>query len=1030
MKKIITFSVILFCVLKVSSQQQTKGLPNSKPKKIRCYTDEAIKAARLSNPNIETEAQFETWLAKKNLERKANQVNGTLGTITNYYLPIVFHIIHSGEAVGSGTNISQALINAQVTQLNKDFGNLSGSTYSVASTTGIKFGLATTSPTGATLSEPGIDRISYSSKGWTAPPYDGSSTYFDGTIKPASIWDPSRYVNVWICDQSTSGLLGIATFPASSTLSGLDNLETNQTAGVVIEVTSVGSKTTSSDCGVSNQYDMGRTVTHELGHFFGLRHIWGDASSCASATDYCNDTPKSLVENYGKPVHPKPNSCGTVDEMFENFMDYTDDQILNTFTANQADRIQTVMLNSPRRVSLATSTVGKTLPSNNSIGFDNCLGTTIVSEKGTTGTTNRYTDINIPLAAESAASGNATLTFTTAAISGTSAPALAVAGVDYQILTPTVSFTNGDITKNVVVRIIDNAKVDGRRGFALTYNISGAGVVAGSLPQTMNIIINDDDNIIIGQNTINLLNESFNDGNMPSGWSTFKSASYNSQWVIGSNGTAGGTAPNAYISSSTTTKPNTYTTTTSSAGAVLETPLIEGYRVASLGNLSFKFKVKGRTYSTTNGTGHYGQLFFTSADDLNNNYNDYGTVTGNTGNGPWGNTSTLQTGTPSIASSFLNNSRFYVDFYWAVTSTSAASNPGLNIDDVVLSATPWNVETTISNSYTFNTQSGSSNIFRNAVNNKAIASITAQSVNVDNVVASITESGTDRPTFNSGATTYYRSRKTFKIIPGNASNATNTITLYFTQAEIAAWSTSFTNAKIMKIDEGVDLGLQIISTSNAIIANTSVTDKLTTDGYVAFTATFNGYGQYVIVEQAAVLPLQWGLFTGHLDGSKVALKWNTFNESNNNGFEVERATNTSDFIKIGFVNAQNNKTNNYNFIDNNINLGNRYNYRLKQIDNYGKFSYSSVISILYSGKDKYINVYPNPISSKLFIQIGNAIAGKSEVVITDILGKIVFSNKNVQNNSIEIATSNWSKGTYFATIKTIEGEQTFKVIKE
>ena len=1035
MKQTLLFTLFLCLGSLVFSQRNLNSIPKQKSNKIRCFTVEALNQKRQANSNLETDEQFENWIAQKTAERKsAAAARGeNVETITNYYLPIVFHIIHSGQPVGSGTNLSQAVINSQVAQLNKDFGNLSGSPYAAASTTGIKFGLATTNPTGTTLAEPGIDRIFYTSKGWTAPPYDGSDAYFEGTIKPNSIWDPTRYVNVWVCDQSASGLLGIATFPASSTLQGLDNAETNTTAGVVVEVTSIGSKFTSPDCGITNSYDMGRTLTHELGHFFGLRHTWGDATSCGTATDYCNDTPVALYENYGKPAHPKPNSCGTADEMFENYMDYTDDQLLNTFTLNQTDRIQTVMLNSPRRVSLATSTVGKVLPTSNTIAFDNCVGILSVSEKGTTGTTNRYTDINIPLSVEGAASANATLTFNVSAITGTGAPTLAVAGVDYQILSSTLDFVSTDATKNYVLRILDNAKIDGRRGFKLTYTVSGSGVTVGTKAQSLNVYINDDDDIIVGQNTINILNESFATGTMPTGWNTFKSSAYLSQWVIGSNGDAGGSAPNAYISADATSKPNTYTGLPSGStfvGAVLETPLIEAYKVQALGSLQFKFKVKGRTYSSTTGTGHYGQLFFTSADDPNNNYNQYGITSGNTGYGPWANSTTTQVGTPSISSSFLNNARFYVDFYWAVSTTSTANNPGLNIDDVILTATPWNVETTVSNSYTFNTQTGATHMFRNATNNNAIARVAAQTINVNNLVASITEAGTDRLAFTTGSTTYLRSRKVVKVVPSVTDNTTqHSITIYFTQTEIAAWGTGSATAKIMKVMDGVNITSGNLNSTNSVIATTTVTDKLSTDGYIAYTATFTGFGQYVIVEQAAVLPLQWGTFTGALESNSVGLKWTTYNEINNKEFDVQRSANASEFISIGTVKALNKSENNYLFNDSKIFVGNRYSYRLKQIDLDGKSSYSNIVIINYFNKDRNVILYPNPLESKLNIQINNSNNSKYEIEIADVLGKVVYQNLNVQSNNVEVNSVNWSKGVYFVQLKSNNGVEIFKVVK-
>lgn len=1039
MKQFLFIVATVACFTTLAAQTKVKKLPviNS-PKKIRCHTDEIIKRQMLENFNTESEQHFENWLAAKTAERKS--FNGSSkGTIVNYTLPIIFHIIHPGDAVGNGVNLSASTIHAQLSQLNKDYANLTGSPYAVASKTGIQFGLANSDPSNNTLAEPGIDRINLTTRGWTDPATITSPTtlenYMNGTIKPTTIWDPTKYVNVWLVDMSNSGLLGYATFPTSSTLQGLTatDPESNTTAGVVIEATSAGSKITATDCGSGiNSYNMGRTLTHEMGHFMGLRHISGDQSTCSAANDYCNDTPKQLDQNYGKPTHPKPNNCGTLDEMYENFMDYCDDQVLNTFTVNQVDRMQTVMLNSPRRITLPTSGIAKTFPTGNSIQFDNCTGYTIVSESATAGTTNRYTDINILITVDVAADAAATLNFSTTAITGTNAPTLAVDGVDYTIITPSLNFSVGDVQKFLTVRVIDNAKVDGQRGVNISYTITGTGVTAAVASQTMNLVINDDDNIIVGQNTINLLSENFSAGSMPTGWNSLKSSAYTSQWVVGSSGDAGGAAPNAYVSNNVSTKPNTYSTLPSGqsfVAALLESPLIEANRVSTLGNLSFKYKVKGRTINTTTGLGHYGNLFFSSDDDVNGSYQNYGTASGNAGYGPYANTNSVVTGSPSLSSSFLNRSRFYIDFYWSVSSSSAASNPGFNIDDVVLTATPWNVETTVSNSYTFNTQSATTHNFRNATNGKAIVALTAQSADANDVIAAITESGTDRPTFSTTSSSYLRSRKTFKLTSSSTTNSTtHTITLYYTQAEVSAWGSAALLAKIMKVSDGVSIATGNLNPNNAVIAPTTVTDKLTSDGYIAYTATFTGFGQYVIVEQAATLPLQWGLLTGTLNNATIHLNWNTFSETNTKGFDVERGLNSNGFKPISFVKATNKAENIYSFNDAELVTGNRYNYRIKQIDNNGKTSYSNVISIAYNGRNNGINVYPNPVNTKLVVQIaGNNVA--AEIKVSDVLGKNIYCTKTT-DGYIDINTSNWVKGNYFVTVTTKTNSQTFNIVKD
>ena len=302
----------------------------------------------------ETIEQFEQWLepeVQRVLDRPATQ----RAVLT---IPIVFHVIHNGEAVGTGDNLSAALINAQLDQLNNDFRRLAGTSGAnnnpVGADTEIEFCAAQFDPNGNPLAEAGINRINRNAQGWSAPPYGScqggnfGDAYIENTIKPQSGWDPADYLNFWIMDVSC-GILGYAQFPSSSGLGGLNNNGgAASTDGVVCIPSSIGSTTNPNPAG--GTYNKGRTATHEVGHYLGLRHIWGDGG--CSVDDFCNDTPASDGPNYGC---PNTSSCGSTD-MVENYMDYTDDDCMNVFTANQKARIQAVMANSPRRASLPNST--------------------------------------------------------------------------------------------------------------------------------------------------------------------------------------------------------------------------------------------------------------------------------------------------------------------------------------------------------------------------------------------------------------------------------------------------------------------------------------------------------------------------------------------------------------------------------------------------------------------------------------------------------------------------------------------------
>jgi hypothetical protein len=273
----------------------------------------------------------------------------------------VVHVIHGGQNKGSYPNISQAQINSQIAILNNDYAgaglnaNLVPSAFAgVKANTGITFCLAGLDPNGAALQEPGIDRVDYHSiPGGTNPGLQTSISGFmslmDNNIKPATIWDPTRYFNLWVSDiNSATTLLGYATFPAGSGLAGTLSGGTASTDGVF-----VGAQFLGNTGAATYPFNKGRTATHEAGHWLGLRHIDGDAN-CGN--DYCNDTPVQQALNNGCPSYPKVSCTNSPNgEMFMNFMDYCDDACLSMFTNDQNTRMQTAMANSPFRKQLTAS---------------------------------------------------------------------------------------------------------------------------------------------------------------------------------------------------------------------------------------------------------------------------------------------------------------------------------------------------------------------------------------------------------------------------------------------------------------------------------------------------------------------------------------------------------------------------------------------------------------------------------------------------------------------------------------------------
>ncbi|MBC9811505.1 choice-of-anchor D domain-containing protein [Crocinitomicaceae bacterium CZZ-1] len=321
---------------------------------IRCATVENDSLLRLENPDLQSDQDFEAWLAEKIEERR--QLEAT-GLIINgvYQIPVVVHVVHNGEAVGSGTNISYATILSQIDVLNEDFRRIMGTngynTHPDGADTQIEFCLARRRPDGSAFpnGEHGVNRINRNTAGFSTPPY--SMNYTNTTIKPYCTviqnWSPSRYMNFWSINLG-DGLLGYAQFP-TTILGGMGcGSQSANTDGVVMLYSSIGK---SAVTGRPGPYNEGRTATHEIGHWLGLRHIWGDSPNCA-VDDFCLDTPPSDAANYGCLTNHQ--SCGSLD-MVQNYMDYSDDLCMNIFTNDQRMRMRTVLENSPIRASLITS---------------------------------------------------------------------------------------------------------------------------------------------------------------------------------------------------------------------------------------------------------------------------------------------------------------------------------------------------------------------------------------------------------------------------------------------------------------------------------------------------------------------------------------------------------------------------------------------------------------------------------------------------------------------------------------------------
>ena len=183
----------------------------------------------------------------------------------------------------------------------------------------------------------------------TKTEWNAQSSSDNVELKSLSMWPPEDYLNIWVTNLANN-FLGYAQYPITSLPGSVPPFD-RETDGVVIHYLAFGSRTYGS-FNLFNSYDRGRTTTHEIGHYLGLRHIWGDVVGC-DGTDYCDDTPQA-EDSYSSCSNIDPESCGSED-MYQNYLDYSYDRCMNIFTSDQMDRMRIVLENSPRRFSLLSS---------------------------------------------------------------------------------------------------------------------------------------------------------------------------------------------------------------------------------------------------------------------------------------------------------------------------------------------------------------------------------------------------------------------------------------------------------------------------------------------------------------------------------------------------------------------------------------------------------------------------------------------------------------------------------------------------
>ncbi|MEM1184003.1 MAG: zinc metalloprotease [Planctomycetota bacterium] len=238
-------------------------------------------------------------------------------SVERYRIPVVVHVIQSTNGTG---NLSDAQVRSQIDILNEDFQAIAGTNGAPGTDMNVEFFLATEDPNGNPTN--GITRSTNNQ--W----FNDGGGYWNSLA-----WDTNRYLNIY--SNSASGALGyVADFPQQSGYVG------SNADRVVVLYSTFGRNAPFSP------FNLGRTGTHEVGHYFGLFHTFSGGcasqSNCYNNGDLVCDTNNESSPFFG--CSGGRTTCGTADPI-DNYMDYSDDRCMNKFTPEQVNRMRCTLLN-------------------------------------------------------------------------------------------------------------------------------------------------------------------------------------------------------------------------------------------------------------------------------------------------------------------------------------------------------------------------------------------------------------------------------------------------------------------------------------------------------------------------------------------------------------------------------------------------------------------------------------------------------------------------------------------------------------
>jgi hypothetical protein len=998
-----------------------------------CAFDEKHDKLLSENPAFAQQIEQNNLTIRKLVEARKAMKPGAARPMAVVTIPVVVHVMHTGGAVGSIYNPSDAQIIGAINYLNQVYaGTYPGMAAPVEGggivDMEIQFALAQRTPScGATN---GINRVDASS----LPNYVANGVNVDNadgtpelTLKNFSRWNTSDYYNIWIVNKldgadGTVGqfIAGFAYFPgASSALDGTIMLATQMESGE-------------------------KTLPHEIGHALSLHHPFrgsDDNTECPLNTDcsvngdlVCDTDPVYNNYNSGTGVYSfscrsssSDNICTPIPynkysiNTESNFMSYTN--CFTLFTNDQKARAQAAMALSSRASLIDPGNLAL-IPCGTTVNFSQAAASRTEDITGTLSGCRRYRDYTYQMAIGAAPTATATATLT---YSGSS-----VKGIDYDVTT-NGNFANPDdvLTFNAgstaaqtfTIRIYDDGDVETAETivFDFTVNNGGGDASEGTTTPTFTLTLSDNDlapvgassgTYIIGVNSATINQTPFD----------ARQQSQRAQFIYRADElTTAGINPGditsfqLFIQSKLSTRP--FSNFSIKMAHTDLNYLIDGSATV-LNGLATVYS--SASYSTIAGWNNFLLSTPFTWDGVNNLAIEicHDNTVADAGNGADVLRTFADGGSTGQRSTVFQNGISCSQSFSVLSSFQFGRKPMIQLGNNVTGTT---IETVSGSIASIHINAGNSDYFYSN-NNRLMMRISAAGASLGCVATSLDEAGTVWTNYQGGQ----RSAKVFAATPATNGETTNyTASFYFTNDELGG-----KNPATLRIAKTSASSAALANESNTVLITPLVTTLGT--GTTVFTASFTGFSHFFLVDAGVILPVALTEFTVRLDNDDDAiLRWITSSEYNNRGFDVEIGRDGTNFALLGTVVSQGNAGSEqfYHYVHAKPQPGVTY-YRLKQTDIDGKHEYSKIISLDLNQTAVKPFVYPVPAKNKITLNFGSLITKARIEVFSADMKTVKCDNVNGPSVTKDIDISNLSKGVYFIRYSNGSTTELLRFIKE